>query len=241
MSDLDQVVNLGPPADPGFSDGCPVDAGVGAQFHVVFENNDSRLDDLVIGSVGSGCEPESIAPHDGSVLKDHPVSDSAVLPDRSAGVGYEVVSDSNVGIDGHIGIDRGPLADLDVFADYDVGPDRVSCSQLGRIGDDSRGVNARGGTRGLIKELDRSREVEIGVLRNQRGQFGCGGIGRENNRSGTSGSELFDILGIGKESEIVSLGVFNPGQPPNFQISRAIQPASQSLRNYTEFHILMIT
>jgi hypothetical protein len=156
-------------------------------------------------------------------------------------VGHEVVSDSNVGIDGHVGIDRGPLADLDVFADYDTGTDRVSRSQFGRFGDDSGGVNARGGTRGLIKKLDRSCEVEIGILRNQRRKLGFGRIGRENNRSGSSGSELLDILRIGKESEIVGLGVFNPGQPSNLQISRAIQPASQSLRNYTEFHILMIT
>ena len=46
---LDEVVDLGPRGDAGFSDGGAVDGGVGLDFYVVAEDGGAGLEDLVPG------------------------------------------------------------------------------------------------------------------------------------------------------------------------------------------------
>ena len=47
VADLDEVVDLGAGVDAGFADGGAVDAGVGLDFDVVFEDGGAGLEDLV--------------------------------------------------------------------------------------------------------------------------------------------------------------------------------------------------
>jgi hypothetical protein len=74
VADLDEIVDLGSSVNAGFADGGAVDASVGLNFDVVFDNNRAGLNDFVPGSVGLAGEAEAIGSDNCSVLEDDVVA-----------------------------------------------------------------------------------------------------------------------------------------------------------------------
>jgi len=164
MADLDQIVDLGSGVDAGFADGGAVDAGVGLDLDVVFEDGRAGLEDLVPASVGLSGESEAVGAYDGTVLEDDVVAELAVLTDDGVGVGEEVVANASVGIEDDMGEDDGVIPNGDLVADDGVGADvgvgsYLSCRCDGCSGMDAGSVGWR-----LIEELDRAGEGEVGVF-----------------------------------------------------------------------------
>ena len=54
VTDLDEVVDFGTPADAGLFKAGSVDGGVGANFDVIFEDDDAHLVLLLMFSLGVG-------------------------------------------------------------------------------------------------------------------------------------------------------------------------------------------
>ena len=97
----DQVVDFGAAADAGFAHRRAVDAGVGLDFDVVFENSGAGLDHFVPRAVLPFGEAQAVAADDGAGLEDYAVAYAAVFADYGVSVGEEMVSDFGALVDGY--------------------------------------------------------------------------------------------------------------------------------------------
>ena len=164
MANLDEVVDFGTGVDPGLADRGAVDAGVGLDFDVVFDDRGTGLEDLVPGAVGLAGEAEAVGSDDGSVLQDDVVAQPAVFADDGVGMGEEVVSGLGMRVEDDVGQDDGVVADRDVIADDRVGANVGVIADAGAGSDCGGGMNARGVVGRTIEELDGEGEGEVGVF-----------------------------------------------------------------------------
>src|SRR5262245_53705802 len=111
MPDLDQIVDLRATPDAGFSNRRTIDRGVGADLHVVFEYDNTGLDDLVVAAVVPLRVSVAVGSNFRAVLKDYIVSNPAVLTNRNVCVCLEVISCTNAARDMDEGVDRAVLSE----------------------------------------------------------------------------------------------------------------------------------
>ena len=169
VADLDEVVDLGAEVDAGLADGGAVDAGVGLDLDVVFDDCSAGLQDLVPGAVRLAGEAEAVGPDDSAVLQDDVVAEATVLAYDGVGVGEEVIAGAGVGVEDDVGEDGGVVADGDVVSDDGIGSDVGVGPDVGGGGDGGGGVDARWVGWGLVEELDGEGEGEVGVFDAERG------------------------------------------------------------------------
>ena len=128
VADLDQVVEFHAPADDRRVGLGPVDAGVGADFHVVFDDDVAQLRNLVEAACGIGNEAEAVGADHRTRMQDAAAADHAPLvnldtrvEDRSVADGH-AVTDIDLGIDLAVGadagsrLDNGEIAHVTIFA-----------------------------------------------------------------------------------------------------------------------------
>ncbi len=212
---LDEIVDLGPGVDAGFADAGAVDAGVGLDFDVVFEDGGAGLLDLVPASAGlDAClfgEAEAVGSDDGSVLEDDVVAEAAVLADDGVGVGEEVVAGADVGIEDDVGQKGGVVADDDVLADDDVGADVGVRPDLCGGSDGGGAVDAGSVGGRLVEELDGAGEGEVGILDAQGGGGDLGEVRFDEDGGGLGGAGEGGVLGVGDEGEVAGSGGVDGG------------------------------
>ena len=120
VADLHQVVDLYAASDAGFADAGAVDAGVRLDFDIVFDDDRSRLRNLVPAAFRSLGEAKAIGADHDAVLQQHVVAEAAVLAHHGVRVREEVVADLHSAIDDHVRQQHGAFADLDILVDHDV-------------------------------------------------------------------------------------------------------------------------
>src|SRR5579872_943442 len=131
MANLHQIIDFGPPGNVSFADAGAIDAGVGLNFHVIFDDHGHRLRDLVPVAEIIFCESKAIAAHDHAILQQHIISQPAVLADDGVSVCQEVVSDLHATVNDNMGQQHGIFPDLDLFVDHHVGPDVCTFADSG--------------------------------------------------------------------------------------------------------------
>src|ERR1700676_3013683 len=131
MADLHQIVDLGASRNVGLADAGAIDAGIGLDFHVVFDDDRHRLRDLVpVAEIVFG-ESETIPTNDHPILQQNIISQTALLADDRMSVSHEVLADFNVTVDNHVRQQNGVLPDFDIFANYHIWPDVCAFSDSG--------------------------------------------------------------------------------------------------------------
>src|SRR4051812_36264834 len=66
MGDLYEVIELGAGFYDGGTHGSPVDSGIGADLHVILQDNIADLGNLFKASVGLGCKAKAVATDHGA-------------------------------------------------------------------------------------------------------------------------------------------------------------------------------
>src|SRR5690348_6051045 len=99
VTDLHQIVDLSAAADASFFHAGTVHAGVGLDFHVIFEDDRLRLRDLVPMSRVVFGEAETVGPNHHTVLQQHAVTQQASLAHHRMGVGEEVIPNDGAWVD----------------------------------------------------------------------------------------------------------------------------------------------
>ncbi len=160
---LYEVVDLGAAANACLADGCAIDGRVGADFDVVFEDDNTGLHDLVVAAVVFFRISVAIGADLGSVLEDHVVADAAELADGHVSVGLEVIADARATVDMDEGINRAVLSDLHVVFDDDERADRCALAYLCRRCDPCRWIYSMCLPRCFVEDLDSAREREVGI------------------------------------------------------------------------------
>src|SRR5262249_2272473 len=97
-----QVVELGPTVNHGGSYRCPIDGGVGANFHVVFENHRSGLTDLARRAIGSHDIAKSVAADDAAALQGHALADGHALAHDDVCICPKARVDTYLRVDDHV-------------------------------------------------------------------------------------------------------------------------------------------
>ena len=77
VADLHEVVDLRARLDARFADRGTIDRRVGAQLHVVFDDDRGDLRDLLVRAVAAADEAVAIAADDHAVLQHHAIADAS--------------------------------------------------------------------------------------------------------------------------------------------------------------------
>ncbi len=208
---LDEVVDFGAGLDAGLADSGAVDAGVGLDFDVVFDDDGAGLEDFVPGAIVLAGEAEAVGTDDDTVLQDDVVADAAELADDGVGVGEEVVSDGNVGVEDNVGKDDGVVADGDVVGDDGAGADVGVGSNGGGGCDDGGGMDAGRVNGRLVEEFDATGECQVGIFEAEGGGVDLGEVGFDEDGGGMGGTGEGCVLGIGDEGDLSGDGGLDAG------------------------------
>jgi hypothetical protein len=176
VTDDDEIIQLGTAADAGFSHGGAVDASVGLDFHIIFENGWAGLLHLVPRSVCLLCEAEAVAADDGSVLQDDAIANLAKFADDGVGVREEVIANARAFVDGYETVKNGVSADVGIFSHHAVRADVSACADFGGLRNDGGRMETWRVARSLVEEFDGVGERKIRVCRTERGEPGHGGF-----------------------------------------------------------------
>jgi hypothetical protein len=163
MAYQDQVVDFGAAAYAGFAYRRAVDAGVGLDFDVVFEDCWPGLDHFVPGAIFLFGEAQAVAADDGAGLEDYAVAYAAVFADYGVGVGEEIVADFGALVDGYETVQDCVLAYLDIFVDEAVGANVGALGDSGGSCDYRRWVDAWLILGWLVEEFQRLGKSQVGV------------------------------------------------------------------------------
>jgi hypothetical protein len=167
MGDLNEIIDLRALADHGIAAGAPVHGRIGADFHIVLNDDAADLRHLEV-PLGPHGETESVLPDAHARMKNDPVAEE--------GMGHS-----------HVGGNRAVAPDLHLRADHRMGPDQGSRADLRMGPDDGSGIN-------LHSMLQPSRRMDEGTRRDTRG---CEGRFRSHGRGKQDPEHLCeDAIGL---------------------------------------------
>src|ERR1700733_4927547 len=178
MTHLNEVIYLRAGVNTGFADGGSVDAGIGLDLDVVFDDRGAGLEDLVPGAVGLAGEAEAVCADNYAVLQDNVVAETTVLAHDGVCMSEEVISGPGVGVEDDVGQDSGVVPDGDVIANDGIGADVGVGSNVGSGGDGGSRVDARWIDGRLVEELDCKGKGKVGIFDAESGggEFGEAGF-----------------------------------------------------------------
>ena len=201
VSDLDQVVELHAAADDGRVGLRAVDAGVGADLHVVLDDDVAQLGDLVEASGGVGHESEAVGADDGPGVEDAAAADDAPLVDLHARIERRAVADPHAAADVYLRVDLAVAAHFGpLFDDREVA-DVALLAQAGTFVDRGAGADPLAAGTGGVVHLQEAQDAGRGVVdAYERGGHRLCGFERavhEDDR-GLRGVEEGFVFGVGQ-------------------------------------------
>src|SRR5947207_11349767 len=125
MTNLDEVVNLGPALNAGLAGRRPIDGGVRADLNVVFDDDLADLRNLQPASVFVFSEAESVAPEDCVIVNNDSFANGRVRADGDARMNLAFVVNGGAVINGDVRMDADAFADL--YVSSDEGPCANEC------------------------------------------------------------------------------------------------------------------
>ena len=162
VRNLHEVVDLRARLNP-VSNRRPIDCGVGADLHVIFNHHGRVLGNFLVGAVGPGRKAEAVAANHGAVLHDDAVAKLAPLADGDVRVDQAVIADGRPGIDHGMGVNHGAGPDDDTRANEGIRPDVYALTDGGIGGHLSDIRDARRRPDRWGQEGHGVREGEIGI------------------------------------------------------------------------------
>ncbi len=237
VADLHQVVDLDAAPDASFAHAGAVDAGVGLNLDVIFDDHRARLGNFVPAPGFGFGEAEAVGANHHAILQENVVTDAAILADDALGVREKIVADPDSAVDHDVGQKYGRVADGYVLANHDVGSKVNITAEPGSGMDDGGGMNSGSVTGRMMEKFERLGEGEIGVLRPQHGRRNGGKILRHNDGGRLSGAGGGGVLGIRNKGEFTGTGLIDAVEAGDFGVGRTIfQLRVQGGGNGGKFH-----
>jgi len=222
VADLHQVVNLDSTTDVGFADTGAVDAGVGLDFHIVFDHNWGGLRNFVPFAIVSLGKAEAVRADDDSVVQQDVIADAAVLANHGVRMGEEIVADLYSAIDNRVRQQDGMIADLDVLVDDNIGTEVSIASNLGGFMDNCCRMNSGRVAQRLVEEFEGAREAVVGIRDAQRGGRNGGKVEGYDYRGGLGQPGCGRIFGIGDEGDFSCAGLLDAVEASDLGIGGAV-------------------
>ena len=214
VADLDQVVELHAAADDrrvGFG---AVDAGVGADFDVVLDDDVAQLGDLVESAFGIGHESESVGTDHGPGVEDAVRPDGATFVDLHTGIERRVVADRYALSEVDLGVDLAVLADFHALLDDGKVADVALLADLGLFRDGGAVADPlASGFRGVVHGQE-FHDAGCGVVHlDERGCDGLCGFERavDQDDRGSRSVEEGLVFGIGEIGQRTGFSLLDRG------------------------------
>src|SRR3981189_1634057 len=118
MTDVNQIVELGPVSDAGLLKSPAVNRGVGSNLNVVFDDQGPLLGELGVFPVGSIADvAEAVCSQHCPGVDHHPVTEGGPGVNDHAGINVTVIADADPGSDHSAAADDGSLTDTGAVLD----------------------------------------------------------------------------------------------------------------------------
>ncbi|MNX97533.1 hypothetical protein D3C86_1299040 [compost metagenome] len=234
MRDHDLVIQLDPVTDQGIGQRTAVDGGIGADFDVVADQHPAELGNLLPDALLVG-EAEALAADHRPRLDHHPLADAYIViqgdPRRepAALADHRTRTDHAMRPDRHARGDPRTRLDHRVSADAGTGVDlRVGRYQRGRMHTGQR-------PRLAIEQMGQLRVGQIGIGDDQRIAAVVVGIGSaQQHRAGTAIGQVFAVLRVGQETQLIGAGLLQSGQTADRLAGGATQSGTQAFGQLAE-------
>ena len=197
--------------------------------------NAPGLGNLVVRSVRTPCEAESIAADDGAVLQDHAVPDLDPLSNRHASVHDAVIADLHSSANHDMRFDDRACADARPIANHGEWTDRNGVAKRHTLTDGSARVHANRRTPCVGKELDGPGQREIGVSCPEHGARGGVGALPENHRGRPRGAQCGGVLRIGEKRQLAGLSGVKRSHAIDLDIRVAFEAALEARGDVGKF------
>ncbi len=135
VGDVDEIVEFGAPTDDGAANGRAVNAGTGADFHVIFEDDVADVRHFFPSPVLLCRKPKAIGTHDGIGMKGAVFPHHAVKMYPNTGKKSAAVADAGVAPDVNLWINRAIVANHRTFFDDRKCPDARADTDFGSFVD----------------------------------------------------------------------------------------------------------
>ena len=210
VGDLYQVVDLGSSLNDGFAQRRSIDRGIGADLHVIFDDDDADLRDLDPPGTGAGIT-ETVAADDYTGVQDDSIADSAALPNDDVGVEQAVGADLRIRADKDAGKEHRSTADFSPGADKYVGKYRHAIGKLGTAVDMGRraALTAEPGTGKKKRQNFCKGDVRVGGFdKTKRPKVGpADDAGTDDHGAGFTPRKKFLIARIGEKGDLSGAGL----------------------------------
>src|SRR5437016_5067345 len=242
MSDEDEVVDFGAASDASFPDGSPVDTGVCLHLDVVLKYRGAGLKHFAPPTVSLFGETKAVAANHHAVLQHDPVAEAAKLTHHHMSMREEVVANLRSAIESDEAVQHRIAANFHLFVNVAIRSYMRSLTNPGAFRDDRRRMNPWRIAWRLIEKLDRLSKCQIWITRAQRRE--CRQRRRpvqrnsifDKNSRGAGRLKQRKVPPIRKEGDLPRFRMLDPGHAVNLKVRRALQSASQFLRNFSKFH-----
>src|SRR5437867_2356274 len=221
------------PADDGIAEGRAVDRGVGADLHVVLDDDAARLRNLAVARAVEG-EPEAVGADDGARMHEHAAPEPRARQQRHVRAQHAALADLHVGA--HVRERADARARSDARARFDHGQRSHRRRRVdARVrGDDGARVDARE-QRG--RGVEQQEQIDHRLLRrghrqDRRGQAGDVGTGDEGARARGLGGRA--VAGVGEEGHVVGPGALQRRHAPHHPRGVTLEGGAQRLRELAE-------
>ena len=236
MPHLHQAVDLGAAFDARLAHRGAVHRRQALHFHIVFDHRHARLHNLTVRAVLPLGEAEAIAPHHHAVLQDHPISDAAEFAHGGVRERQEIVADLRAFVNNHVRVQHCVASQAHALSHHRERADGAVLAHRRRGRYVRQRVDPGRRTRRLVEQRQGVRKAQIRVVRHQERRVQAGYRGRRQYRARPGVFHLGPIFGVGQEGQHARPGLLHARHAHDVRLRVALQPASQRLRNLTEFH-----
>src|SRR5665213_1710324 len=132
MADLHQAVDLRAPPHAGFAHRGAVHRSKALNLHIVLDDRDAGLHNLIVSAIGALRKTEAVATHDYTILQNHAIADSAKLTHRRIRMGREVIADFRAFVNHRMRVQNGSPSDRGILPDSHKRPDRSTLADARR-------------------------------------------------------------------------------------------------------------
>ena len=214
VADLHQVVELDPPADDGRIRLGAVDAGVGPDLHVVFDDHVAQLRNFVVSPLRVRSEAETVGPDDCAGMEDATAADAAAFVNFDPRVEDGAFADANSVADVNLGIELAAVADFrSGFDDREVAHVTI-LAQPDAFGYGGQAADPLfAGLRGVV-ELQQPQYAAAHVVHpHQRGTYRAGGdeVLAHQHYGCARRIEVFFVFGVGQVGQRSRLALLDRG------------------------------
>lgn len=214
VTDLHQIIDLGPSLDPSPAKTGPIDTGVGSNLHIIIHLHNSSLRNLhVLPSLE--LIAEAISPQNSATMKNDAIPDNAPLSDGDPGVkeagGPHPGAVANI----TMGANDGAVADFRVLFNDGVGLDADAFAEFHARADDSGGVNAGRENDGRRRDLGEKLGERSGGIRamDRGGADGLREIRGDEHGGGAAFPERGKVRDIREERDVARTRLGERGGP----------------------------